>query len=190
MAKKSVCVFCGSKEGADNRFVQLARELGKALALENAQLVYGGAQIGIMGAVADAVLEEGGEVIGVIPEALSDREVAHPGLTELIVTSNMHERKRRMYALADAFVALPGGMGTLEEVFEAATWTKLRMHEPDIYKPVVLLDDGQFWDPLSDFLNSLVGYGFVSQKNRGIVISASSVSETVSVIREILEGTD
>lgn len=180
-----MCVFCGSSKGADGRFVQLARELGTELAIENFQLVYGGAQIGVMGAVADAALKKGGEVIGVIPEALSEREVAHPGLSELIVTSDMHERKRKMYSLADVFVALPGGMGTLEEIFEAATWTKLGMHEPKKYKPVVLLDEGQFWNPLKEFLDSLVNHGFVAPKNRTIVISSSSVGEAIAAIKEI-----
>ena len=188
MTNLSICVFCGSKEGTDKRFAQLARELGTALAQESYQLVYGGAQIGIMGAVADAALQAGGKVIGVIPEALSDREVAHEGLTDLIITSDMHTRKKRMYSLADAFVALPGGMGTLEEIFEAATWTKLNMHESQKYKPVVLLDDRQFWDPLSEFIDLMVNSGFIASEHRNIVASSPSVKGALQLIKATTLG--
>ncbi len=179
----SVCVFCGSKRGNENSFTNLARELGSRLASENCKLIYGGAQIGLMGAVADAALDNGGKVVGVIPVALSEREVTHPGLTDLIVTADMHERKKEMYSLADIFVALPGGIGTLEEVFEAAPWTKLGMHEENRYKPVILLGGDGFWEPLTNFLDLLVDHGYLQPANREIISSASSVEEVITQIK-------
>ena len=183
---KNICVFCASKDGNNETLRVLAQELGEKIALNGLGLVYGGAQIGLMGLVADATLASAGEVIGVIPETLADREVAHPDITSLIVTRDMHERKKRMYELADGFIALPGGMGTLEEIFEAATWTKLGMHLNSRYKPVVLLDDGKFWKGMTEFLDLQVSEGFVSQDSRDIVVSASSVDEA---IRLVVNGT-
>ena len=179
---KNICVFCASKDGNNETLRVLAQELGEKIALNGLGLVYGGAQIGLMGLVADATLASAGEVIGVIPETLADREVAHPDITSLIVTRDMHERKKRMYELADGFIALPGGMGTLEEIFEAATWTKLGMHLNSRYKPVVLLDDGKFWKGMTEFLDLQVSEGFVSQDNRDIVASASSVDEAIRLV--------
>ena len=179
---KNICVFCASKDGNNETLRLLAQELGKKIALNGLGLVYGGAQIGLMGLVADATLASEGEVIGVIPETLADREVAHPDITSLIVTRDMHERKKKMYELADGFIALPGGMGTLEEIFEAATWTKLGMHLNSRYKPVVLLDDGKFWKGMTEFLDLQVSEGFVSQDSRDIVASASSVDEAIQLV--------
>ena len=179
---KNICVFCASKDGNNETLRVLAQELGEKIALIGLGLVYGGAQIGLMGLVADATLASAGEVIGVIPETLADREVAHPDITSLIVTRDMHERKKRMYELADGFIALPGGMGTLEEIFEAATWTKLGMHLNSRYKPVVLLDDGKFWKGMTEFLDLQVSEGFVSQDSRDIVASASSVDEAIRLV--------
>ncbi len=179
---KNICVFCASKDGNNETLRVLAQELGEKIALNGLGLVYGGAQIGLMGLVADATLASAGEVIGVIPETLADREVAHPDITSLIVTRDMHERKKRMYELADGFIALPGGMGTLEEIFEAATWTKLGMHLNSRYKPVVLLDDGKFWKGMTEFLDLQVSEGFVSQDSRDIVASASSVDEAIRLV--------
>ena len=179
---KNICVFCASKDGNNETLRVLAQELGEKIALNGLGLVYGGAQIGLMGLVADATLASAGEVIGVIPETLADREVAHPDITSLIVTRDMHERKKRIYELADGFIALPGGMGTLEEIFEAATWTKLGMHLNSRYKPVVLLDDGKFWKGMTEFLDLQVSEGFVSQDSRDIVASASSVDEAIRLV--------
>ena len=179
---KNICVFCASKDGNNETLRVIAQELGEKIALNGLGLVYGGAQIGLMGLVADATLASAGEVIGVIPETLADREVAHPDITSLIVTRDMHERKKRMYELADGFIALPGGMGTLEEIFEAATWTKLGMHLNSRYKPVVLLDDGKFWKGMTEFLDLQVSEGFVSQDSRDIVASASSVDEAIRLV--------
>lgn len=179
---KNICVFCASKDGNNETLRVLAQELGEKIARNGLGLVYGGAQIGLMGLVADATLASAGEVIGVIPETLADREVAHPDITSLIVTRDMHERKKKMYELADGFIALPGGMGTLEEIFEAATWTKLGMHLNSRYKPVVLLDDGKFWKGMTEFLDLQVSEGFVSQDSRDIVASASSVDEAIRLV--------
>tara|TARA_B100000902_G_scaffold151770_1_gene148343 strand:+ start:74 stop:646 length:573 start_codon:yes stop_codon:yes gene_type:complete len=178
---QKICVFCASKEGIDEEFQKLAKELGAKIAQKGLGLIYGGAQVGLMGQVADAALENQAEVIGVIPESLADREIAHPGVNSLIVTTDMHERKKTMYDLADAFIALPGGMGTLEEVFEAATWTKLGMHRNGIYKPVVLLDNGEFWKDMIRFLDFQVSAGFVSQKSREIVCSAYTVDQAIEL---------
>ena len=181
MINQKICVFCASKEGTNEEFQKLAKELGAKIAKKGLGLIYGGAQVGLMGQVADAALQNQGEVIGVIPESLADREIAHPGVNSLIVTTDMHERKRTMYDLADAFIALPGGMGTLEEVFEAATWTKLGMHRNGIYKPVVLLDNGEFWQDMIRFLDYQVATGFVSQKSREIVCSAYTVDKAIEL---------
>ena len=185
MINQKICVFCASKEGTNEEFQKLAKELGAKIAKKGLGLIYGGAQVGLMGQVADAALQNQGEVIGVIPESLADREIAHSGLNSLIVTTDMHERKRTMYDLADAFIALPGGMGTLEEVFEAATWTKLGMHRNGIYKPVVLLDNGEFWQDMIRFLDYQVATGFVSQKSREIVCSAYTVDKAIELAMKI-----
>ena len=185
MINQKICVFCASKEGTNEEFQKLAKELGAKIAKKGLGLIYGGAQVGLMGQVADAALQNQGEVIGVIPESLADREVAHPGVNSLIVTTDMHERKRTMYNLADAFIALPGGMGTLEEVFEAATWTKLGMHRNGIYKPVVLLDNGEFWQDMIRFLDYQVTTGFVSQKSREIVCNAYTVDKAIKLAMKI-----
>jgi hypothetical protein len=160
----------------------LAVELGAKLAAEGIGLVYGGAAIGVMGLLADAALAAGGEVIGVIPGGLFSREVPHPGLTDLRVVDGMHERKATMYTLSDGFIALPGGYGTLDELFEATTWNQLRLHEPR--KPITLLDDDGFWDPLDILLDSMLDGGFVKPRGRRIVQRASSPAEALDHLRE------
>lgn len=158
-------MFCGSSTPPDERYVQAARRLGHRLAERGLHLVYGGGRVGLMGAVADACLERGGRVTGVIPVGLFSREVGHTGVTELIEVGSMHERKQRMYDLADGFVALPGGLGTLEELAEAATWSQLGLHR----KPVVLLDVGSFWTPLLSLLDTMVDAGLLKPANRRLV---------------------
>ena len=175
-------VFCGSRSGNDDSVHALARDLGSALAAANVDLIYGGASIGVMGTLADAVLESGGRAVGVIPVDLFSREVAHDGLTELIEVTDMHERKRTMYDRSDAFCALPGGYGTLEEVFEAATWTQLGLHSRP--KPIGLLDGStvdrpRFWSGLEEFLDRAVTDGFVGAQNRSIVRRVDSVAAAV-----------
>lgn len=158
----------------------MARALGAQLAADGVGVVYGGAHVGLMGVVADAALAAGGEVIGVIPESLLAREIAHTGLTELVVVDGMHERKRRMYDLSDGFCALPGGYGTLDEVFEATTWTQLGLHGDGRPKPVTLLDDGPFWEPLARFLDDAVDAGFVKRMNRPIIVRSASPGSVVA----------
>lgn len=156
---RAVCVFCGSRPGSDPRHLADAAWLGQALVARGLAVVYGGASIGLMGALADAALAAGGRVIGVIPQTLVDREVAHRGLTELHVVTSLHERKARMAALSDAFVALPGGIGTLDELFEVVTWRALGLHD----KPIGLLDVRHYYAALLDFLDVGVTDGFVDR---------------------------
>jgi uncharacterized protein (TIGR00730 family) len=171
-----LCVFCGSNPGHDPAYRALAVEFGQALARRGLGLVYGGGRVGLMGALADAALAAGGEVIGVIPQSLWDREIGHQGLTELRVVGSMHERKAVMAELADGFVALPGGAGTLEELFEMWTWAQLGLHR----KPCGLLDAGGFFDPLLVFLDHLVTTGFVRPAHRAMLVTAASPEELLA----------
>ena len=154
----SVAVYCGSRFGDLAAYAQAARELGRLIARSGGSVVYGGGRVGLMGAVADAALAAGGSVIGVIPQALMDREVGHPGLTELHVVQTMHERKQMMAERADAFVALPGGIGTLEEIYEVWSWQQLGYHD----KPVALLNVAGYYDALLEFMRVSHERGFVS----------------------------
>lgn len=159
---KSICVYCGSNSGSKPVYAERARELGARLARENLQLIYGGGNVGLMGKVADAVLEHGGEVVGVIPEQLVQWEVAHKGVTRLEVVGNMHERKARMFDLADGFVALPGGFGTLDEMFEMLTWRQLGLGD----KPCAFLDIDGFYAPLMTMLDRMVDQRFLHADQR------------------------
>jgi uncharacterized protein (TIGR00730 family) len=159
-------VFCGSSPGLRPAYADAARALGRTLAERRLGLVYGGSAIGLMGLLADAVLDGGGEVIGVIPQALLDREIGHRGLTELHVVASMHERKAKMAELADAFVALPGGMGTLEELTEVLTWAQLGLHA----KPCGLLDVGGYFAPLVAFFDHAVEEGFLRREHRAMLV--------------------
>ena len=163
---KSICVYCGSSPGRRNAYSAAARALAAALVTQNIRLVYGGANVGIMGVLADTVLNFGGEVVGVIPAALVQKEVAHAGLTELHVTPSIHERKALMAELSDGFVALPGGIGTLEELFEVWTWAQLGFH----HKPCGLLNIEGYFDPLVTFLDHTVDEQFVKQPHRSMLI--------------------
>jgi uncharacterized protein (TIGR00730 family) len=161
---RRICVFCGSSPGRRPVFAAAAAALGSQLAAQAIGLVYGGGSVGLMGVLADAALAAGGEVQGVIPEALAGQEVAHPGLTRLHVVKSMHERKALMTEMADAFVALPGGYGTLDELFEAITWGQLGIHR----KPIGLLDVEGYFGPLIAFLDSAVEAGFIRPQYRGL----------------------
>jgi len=163
---RRVCVFCGSSGGRDGVHREAARAFGELLARRGIGLVYGGGGAGLMGALADAALGAGGEVVGVIPHGLERREVGHRGLTEMRVVGSMHERKAVMAGLSDAFVALPGGMGTLEETAEAITWTQLGIHA----KPVGLLDAAGYWAPLVAFFDHATELGFIRPEHRAIVL--------------------
>ena len=167
---KSVCVFSGSNRGARPSYTTAASELGRVVAERGMRIVYGGASVGLMGEVADAALAADGEVVGVIPQHLVDREVAHEGLTELRITASMHERKALMAELSDGFVALPGGLGTLEELAEVLTWSQLGLHR----KPCGLLDVDGFYEPLLTFLDHTVTERFVSVEHRAIVQAATT----------------
>jgi uncharacterized protein (TIGR00730 family) len=156
---KSLAVFCGSSNGHAPLYVRHARELGRALALRDITLVYGGGCIGLMGQLADAALLAGGKVVGVIPKSLLEREVAHLSLTELIVTETMHERKSIMADRAQGFIALPGGFGTLDELFEILTWAQLGIHT----RPIALLNSGGFFDQLLGWINHVANSGFIRQ---------------------------
>jgi len=175
---RRVCVFCGSKHGVRPEYTEAARAMGVALVEAGVDLVYGGGKVGLMGVVADAVLEAGGAVIGVIPDHMSDREIAHYGLTELRVVGSMHERKAQMYELSDGFAALPGGLGTLEELFEITTWSQLGLHA----KPTGLLDVGGFYGPLVGFLDQLVTEGFVSERHRRLLRVAADPAALLGLL--------
>jgi len=163
---KSICVYCGSSPGRQEAYANAARDLAKSLVDRNLRLVYGGASVGIMGLVADAVLHLGGEAVGVIPDALMRKELAHPNLTELHVTRSMHERKTMMAELSDGFIALPGGVGTLEELFEIWTWAQLGFHG----KPCGLLNIAGYYDALITFLDHTVEEQFVREPHRSMLL--------------------
>jgi uncharacterized protein (TIGR00730 family) len=170
---RRICLYAGSRAGADPAFTRAADALARELARRGIGVVYGGARVGLMGTLADAALAEGGEVIGILPSALRDREVGHTGLTRLEIVGTMHERKARMAELADAFIALPGGIGTLEEVVEAVTWTMLGIHR----KPVGLLDVGGYWAPLGQMLDGMAVAGFLPPEHRALMLSAEDPDE-------------
>ena len=168
---KSVAVYCGSSSGNQPLYTQQAQAMGQELATRGLTLVYGGGRVGLMGAVADATLGAGGRVVGVIPRFLADKELAHPGCTELHVVDTMHQRKLLMADLAEGFVALPGGFGTLEELFEVLTWGQLGLHG----KPVGLLNAAGFYDPLLALLDHMVGQEFLRAENRQQVLQSTAV---------------
>jgi len=181
MMLQRICVFCGSSVGSRPEYVEAARELGRALAERGRGIVFGGGKVGLMGVLADAALAAGGEVIGVIPEALVAREIAHNGLTKLHVVRSMHERKTLMADLADAFIALPGGYGTFEEFFEAVTWTQLGIHQ----KPCGLLNVNGYYDPLLALLERAVADGFVRAANRSLVLDAPDVATLLEKLETV-----
>lgn len=163
-----ICVFCGSQPGNNGLYRQAARDLGQLLVRSGYGLVYGGGHVGLMGVIADAVLASGGEVIGVIPEAMMARELAHTGVTQLQVVSGMHERKARMAALAQAFIALPGGYGTFEELFEVITWAQLGLHR----KPIGLLNVAGYFSALTALVEHAIAEGFIRPEHRRLLRSA------------------
>ncbi len=177
-APRRVTVFCGSNAGTDPAYAAAARELGAELAERGIGLVYGGGKVGLMGIVADAVLTAGGEVTGIIPQHLWDKEVGHAGLTELLVVDSMHERKLAMADRADGFIALPGGVGTFEELFEVLTWTQLGIH----HKPVAVLDVAGFYAPLLSFLDTAVAAGFLREGHRQLLLSATTPTAVLDLL--------
>lgn len=180
MALKRICVFCGSSSGTSPIYREAAVQLADALVTRNIELVYGGGRVGLMGILADAVLERGGHVIGVIPDGLMAREVGHQRLPDLRVVGSMHDRKALMADLADAFIALPGGFGTFEEFCEVVTWTQLGLHR----KHCGLLNVGGFYDPLLSLFDRAVAEGFLKPQNRQIVVASSDVATLLDALTE------
>jgi hypothetical protein len=168
-----VTVFCGSSAGTDYVYRQTAEALGKFLVAQHIELVYGGAKVGLMGHLADAVLDNGGRVSGVLPLFLGSKEIAHEGLSQLILVNSMHERKLKMYELSDAIIALPGGLGTMDELFEILTWAQLGLHQ----KPVGLLNVNGFYDDLVTMIEKMVEKGFVSEKNLELLLISDEMED-------------
>ena len=177
---RRVCVFCGSRPGAHEHYLEPARALGAALAATGRGLVYGGARVGLMGVVADAALAAGDEVIGVLPRALMTKELAHPGLHALHVVDSMHARKALMAELADGFIALPGGFGTLDELFEILTWAQLGIHR----KPVALINWRGFYSPLLAFVARAQGEGFVAADDRGLLLVGDDAETALALLAD------
>jgi len=176
--QRRVAVYCGSANGNNPAFLVEAVALGRAISGAGLGMVYGGASVGLMGAVADAALAGGAEVIGVLPDVLAGSEIAHGGLTRLEMVATMHERKARMAELADAFLMLPGGYGTLDEMMEAVTWAQLGLH----HKPCILINTAGYWDGLMRFLDTAVMAGFLTAKNRELLVMAASAREAMALV--------
>ncbi|WP_181295709.1 TIGR00730 family Rossman fold protein [Pseudomonas sp. Q2-TVG4-2] len=178
MSLQSICIFCGASTGTNPIYREAAIAMGQTLAANGIRLIYGGGAVGLMGVVADAAMTAGGEVIGIIPRSLKESEIGHTGLTRLEVVDGMHARKARMAELSDAFIALPGGLGTLEELFEVWTWGQLGYHS----KPLGLLDTNQFYSKLSHFLDHLVEEGFVKVKYRAMLQRSDSPRDLLQLL--------
>lgn len=178
MSIQNVAVFCASASGADPAYQTAADDLGRALATHDIGVIYGGAKVGLMCSVAESALANGGRVVGVIPEVLVDLEVAHHGVTELHVVDTMHTRKALMGEKSDAFIILPGGFGTLEEMFEVLAWQTLKIHN----KPIVLLNINGFYNQLMNFLDHAVAEGMLKQKSREILLIANGVEEALALL--------
>lgn len=176
---KSITVFCGSSFGSDDVFKEQATLLGQTLAKQNIQLIYGGADVGLMGAVADGALNSGGKVVGVLPQFLQAKEITHKQLTELILVETMHERKTKMNDLCDGVIVLPGGYGTLEEFFEMITWAQLGLHQ----KPIAILNIDGFYDDLIKLVQTMVDKGFLKQINREMLLINDDISELLEMMR-------
>lgn len=178
--QRYLCVFCGSNHGAKDSYAQSAHLLGATLVRRGFGLVYGGGCVGLMGTLADAVLEKGGEVIGVIPQALAKKEVAHQGLTKMHVVATMHERKATMAELADGFIALPGGLGTFEELFEVFTWAQLGLHR----KPLGILNVEGYFDPLLALIDHAGAEGFIRPEHRQLLVAAQKPDELLDLLAD------
>jgi uncharacterized protein (TIGR00730 family) len=183
---KRLAVYCGSSLGSDPAFAEIARVTGAEMAKRGIGLVYGGGHRGLMGVIADSVLQGGGEAHGVIPQALVDLEVAHRGLTELHIVTSMHERKAKMTALCDAFVALPGGIGTFDELFEAWSWNALGYHA----KPFALLNSAGFWDGLIGFLDHVTMSGFISPARRSQLLVGEEIGEVIDLLDAAIDAAE
>ncbi|WP_281302007.1 MULTISPECIES: TIGR00730 family Rossman fold protein [unclassified Iodidimonas] len=184
MAKiKSVCVYCGSRAGVHQDYAQLAEDTGKILAKAGITLVYGGGQVGLMGLMARAAMKEGGSVVGIIPEHLDQVEIAQSGLSELHIVTDMHSRKRMMFDRSDAFIVLPGGMGTLDEFIEVLTWSQLDLHD----KPIFLLNHKGYWEPLLALLRHVTAEGFANPSNLDLFITAPDLDYVLDIMNDMAE---
>ncbi len=179
---KSICVFCGSGKGISPEYINAAHELGRLLVKKNLDLVYGGARVGLMNEIANTVLEGGGKVTGVMPQYLVDKEVAHTGITKLHIVKDMHQRKAMLSELSDGFIAMPGGLGTLEEIFEALTWAQLGIHK----KPCGFLNVNGFYDKLLDFLDHAVEQEFIKSDYRKLVMRDPSPENLLEMMRNYI----
>ena len=184
MTLQSACVFCGSSSNVDEAYKQAAQEMGDGLAKRGVRLVYGGGKVGLMGIAADACLSGGGEVLGVIPEFLQSLEVGHGVVTELIVTQSMHERKAIMYERSDAFVILPGGLGTLDEMMEALTWRQLQLSD----KPIIIANINGYWDEALALMEKVITSGFARESARGLFTVAATVDEVLEMLDRVETG--
>jgi uncharacterized protein (TIGR00730 family) len=182
---KRITVFCGSSSGTEEIYTTQATLLGETLAIRNIELVYGGAKVGLMGAVADGVLNQGGKVIGVLPNFLGAKEIAHPKLTELILVATMHERKTKMNDLCDGVIALPGGFGTLDELFEMLTWAQLGLHK----KPIAILNVDGYYDALIVFVQTMVEKGLLKEVNQKMLLVSDSIDELLDKMRDYVAPT-
>lgn len=180
-AIKSVCIYCGSRPGKNGKFSELAREVGQNLAENNIRMIYGGGSVGLMGIAARSVIEKGGEVIGIIPKHLADEEVSQPGLTDLFVVDNMHQRKRMMFDHSDAFVILPGSIGTLDETLEIITWRQLRLHD----KPIVIINKDNYWEPFFQMMNNIVAEEFISDDVHDLYQVINEPEELLPLLAEL-----
>lgn len=172
----SLGVFCGSQAGSDPVYGAAAATLGRALAAHHASLVFGGGRVGLMGILADTVLAAGGKIVGVIPTFLKDKELAHPGATEMLVVPDMHTRKKVMFERSDAFCILPGGVGTMDEMFEIITWRQLHLHN----KPIVVVNVAGYWDPLVDLLDRMIGEGFAHRGHEALVTVVARAEDVIA----------
>lgn len=185
MELKSICVYCGSATGILPRYAEAARELAREMVKNDIALVYGGGKVGLMGVIADEVMRLGGEVTGIIPKALMQWEVGHHGLTQLHVVKDMHERKAMMAELSDGFIAMPGGIGTLEELFETLTWAQLGFHD----KPIGMLNVAGFYDGLLTFLDQVVAQGFLKPAQAGLLMHEAQAGRLLARLRDFEPGT-
>lgn len=175
---KSLCVYCGSSDRGSPAHHDAALHLGSTMAKAGIRLVYGGGRIGMMGRIADAVMDSGGEVIGIIPQFLEQVEVGHSGVTQLIVTENMHDRKQKMAEMSDAFLIMPGGLGTLEETFEILTWKQLGLHE----KPVIIADIGGYWQHLTNLIDHMIAENYAKPENRALFQVIDNIEELLPAL--------
>ncbi len=180
----SLCVFCGSNAGVDPAYADAATTLGKALAANGTTLVFGGGRVGLMGATADAVLAGGGKVVGVIPIFLKDKELAHPGATEMLVVPGMHIRKTTMFERSDAFCILPGGVGTLDEMFEIITWRQLHLHN----KPIIVVNAAGYWSHLLSLLDQMIGEGFAHPGHAALITVVDRAEDVIGAAEAELKA--